>query len=217
MKRISALLIVSIALFVISCSSSKQANTGVWVNKEKIQGKSFDSVFIVVMTANIESRVRLENDLAAAAKKRGLVAVKSMDIIPPSLSNPAAPTKEEIVSKVKSTGCDAVFIASMLKQEEEVRYVPGSTSYTIMPTYTWSGNYYGYYNHYYIDNSTPSSYDQKKNYFIQSNLYDVASEEIMWSVQSEVFNPSSLDKFSKSYTSSLIKQLEDEGLLKKKK
>src|SRR5215510_3063885 len=119
MKRSRVLLIVSITLFIVSCSSSKQTtNTGVWVNKDKIQGKTFDSIFIVVMTANIEARVKLENDLAAAAKKKGYYAVKSMDIIPPSLSNPAAPKKEEIVSKVKGTGCDAVFIASMLKQEE---------------------------------------------------------------------------------------------------
>jgi hypothetical protein len=49
---------------------------------------------------------------------------------------------------------------------------------------------------------------------MQSNLYDVASEEIMWSVQSNVFDPSSLSQFSKAYTSQLIKQLKEEGLLK---
>jgi len=50
---------------------------------------------------------------------------------------------------------------------------------------------------------------------MQSNLYDAASQEIMWSVQSEIFNPSSLDKFSRSYTQTLIKQLQDDGLAKK--
>ncbi|MEY2916314.1 MAG: hypothetical protein RIS73_28, partial [Bacteroidota bacterium] len=49
----------------------------------------------------------------------------------------------------------------------------------------------------------------------ESNLYDAQSEEIMWSAQSEVFDPTSLPKFSKSYTTTLMKQLEKENLLKK--
>jgi hypothetical protein len=44
----------------------------------------------------------------------------------------------------------------------------------------------------------------------------VASEEIMWSVQSKVFSPETLKKFSQSYTSTLIKQLEKAKLIKKK-
>ena len=56
---------------------------------------------------------------------------------------------------------------------------------------------------------------KEKTYFMQGNLYDAASEEIMWSVQSKIFNPSSVKKFSKSYTASLVKQLEQEKLLKK--
>ena len=50
---------------------------------------------------------------------------------------------------------------------------------------------------------------------MQGNLYDVASEEIMWSVQSEIFDPSSAKKFSSAYTKTLINQLGKENLLKK--
>jgi hypothetical protein len=51
---------------------------------------------------------------------------------------------------------------------------------------------------------------------MQSNLYDVASEEIMWSVQSKVFSPETIKKFSQAYTSTLVKQLEKAKLMKKK-
>lgn len=83
-----------------------------------------------------------------------------------------------------------------------------------MPTYTWSGNYFGYYSNWYPTVSTPGYYTAEKSYFIESNLYDATSEEIMWSVQSQVFNPSSLQKFSRSYMTALVKQLESEKLLK---
>ncbi|HJS54243.1 MAG TPA: hypothetical protein VJ765_06855 [Chitinophagaceae bacterium] len=215
MKRSNVLLILSIALFLISCSSSKKGTTGVWINKEKAEGKSFSKIFILVMTADIEARSVVESDLAAVAVSKGYTTVKSVEVMPPLLSNPQVPTKEELVSKVKGSGCDGVLIASLLKQDEDLRYVPGSTSYSIRPDYSWHWNYYGYYNHYYPSVSNPAYYSNDKTYFMMSNLYDVASEEIMWSVQSEIFNPSSLKRFSKTYTNTLIEQLETAGLLKK--
>src|SRR4030095_17201404 len=99
--------------------------------------------------------------------------------------------------------------------EEEVRYVPGSTAYSVMPYYSYYGNYTGYYSHYTQTVSDPSYYAAEKDYFIQSNLYDAASEEIMWSVQSEVYSPSTLEKFSKSYTAGLLRKLEKDKMLKK--
>jgi hypothetical protein len=201
-------------IFLISCSAANKS-TGVWVNTDKIKGKSFSKIFIVVMTADVDARVKIETDLAAAATAKGYASIKSMDVNPPSLQNPAAPTKDEIAGQVKSNGCDAVFIASLLKEEEDVRYTPGTTAYSIRPYYSWHGNLWGYYNHWYPSVSTSGYYTKEKSYFMQSNLYDAASEEIMWSVQSEIFNPASVSKFSKSYTSVLVKQLENEGLLKK--
>ena len=122
--------------------------------------------------------------------------------------------KEEIIKKVKENNCDAVFVASLLKKEEDVRYTPGTTAYSVMPYYSWSGNFFGYYSHWYPTVNNPGYYSKEKSYFMQSNLYDVASEEIMWSVQSKIFDPASLKKFSKAYTSKLIEQLKSEKLLK---
>ena len=207
---------MSIALFLLllqACTPYKES-TGVWVNKEKIQGKSYSNIFIIVMTANLEARALLENNLASLATEKGYKTVKSMDVMPPGLKDAAMPSKEDIVKKVKESNCDAVFVASLLKKEEDVRYTPGTTAYSVRPYYTWSGNYFGYYSHWYPTLYNDGYYTKEKNYFMQSNLYDVASEEIMWSVQSTVFDPSSLNKFSKAYTSQLIKQLKEEGLLK---
>jgi hypothetical protein len=51
------------------------------------------------------------------------------------------------------------------------------------------------------------------NFIFQSNLYDVPAEELMFSFQSENIDISSLDKTSKSYSITLIAQLEKEKLL----
>ena len=164
------------------------------------------------MTADIEARSVIETDLAAAATSKGKQVVKSIDVLPPVLSDPKKmPTKDEVVSKVKETGCDAVFIASLLKKEEEIYYEPGTTTYSIRPYYTY---YSGYYSQWYPAVSTSDYYSNDKTYFMQSNFYDAASEKIMMSVQSKIFDPSSLKLFSGNYTYTLFNQLKKEKIIK---
>src|SRR5678816_851101 len=212
MKK-SLFVIFTATLIFATCTSPKES-TDVWVNKDKIQGKSFNKIFIVVMTADPEARSTVENDLAAVATSRGHPVVKSIDVITTSLKDPKLPTKDEVVAKVKETACDAVFVATLLKKEESVGYTAGTTAYSVAPYQTY---YPGYYSYWYPSVSTPSYYDHEKTYFMQSNLYDVASEEIMWSVKAKIFSPEILKKFSNQDTSTLIKQLEKEKLKKKKK
>lgn len=214
MRKIQPFAVIVMACLLAACSSPK-ITTGVWVNKEKIQGKTFNSIFIIVMTADIQARVQLEKDLAVAAEARGLKAVKSIDVMAPSLSDPKTPTKEEIISKVKASGCNAVFVASLLKKDESIRYTESTSAYTVLPYYSYYGTYYGFYSNFYTTVYTPGYYTQEKSYFMLSNLFDVASEEIMWSAQSKVFDPSTLTSFSRSYIATLLKQLEAEKLLKK--
>ena len=202
-----------VALSILSCTPTKET-TGVWVNKEKAQGKKFTKLFIIVISGDLEARSLMENDLAEIATARGLQVVKSIDVMPPSLKTAVKPTKEEIVAKVKESGCDGVFVASLLKKEEDVRYTPGSSAYAPTSYYTYTGNFFGYYNHFYPTVNTPGYYSKEKSYFMQSNLYDVATEDIMWSVQSVVFDPSNVAKFSKAYTKELVSQLKNEQLIK---
>ncbi len=201
-----------VTLLFGACTSTKES-TGVWVNKEKIQGKSFSKIFIVAMSADPEARSTVENTLATAATNRGHQVVKSIDVITTDLKDPKLPTKDEVVAKVKESGCDGVFVATLLKKEESIGYTQGTSAYSIQPYQTY---YTGYYTYWYPSVSTPSYYDHEKTYVMQSNLYDVASEEIMWSVQSKVFSPETIKKFSQTYTSTLIKQLEKAKLIKKK-
>jgi hypothetical protein len=211
MKK-SLFVIFTATLIFAACTSPKES-TDVWVNKDKIQGKSFSKIFIVVMSADPEARSTVENDLASVATSRGHQVLKSIEVIPASVKDPKLPTKDEVVAKVKETGCDGVFVATLLKKDESIGYTPGTSAYSVQPYQTY---YTGYYTYWYPSVSTASYYDHEKTYVMQSNLYDVASEEIMWSVQSKVFSPETIKKFSQAYTSTLIKQLEKKKLIKKK-
>ena len=199
---------------IFSCSSSKELS-GVWVNKEKVKGKSYESIFILAQTLNVQAKQQIENELAAKATEKGYKVVKSFDVMPPTLYDTSLPSKNIIVEKVKAAGCDAVFVVTFLKKEESVKYTPGTTAYAPATSYNYYGNFYGYYSNYYATASTPGYYTHDKEYFIQGNLYDLETEALMVSVQSKIFNPSSIEKFSKAYAKEVFQQMQDEGLLKK--
>jgi len=129
-----------ITIILAACTPPKES-TGVWVNKEKIKGKSFNKLFIVVMTADPEARSTVENDLARVATSRGHPVVKSTDVITTNLRDPKMPTKDEVVAKVKESGCDGVFVATVLKKEEAVNYTPGTTAYSVTPYQTYYPGY----------------------------------------------------------------------------
>jgi hypothetical protein len=214
MKNFSVLTIVAFVItLVYSCSSSQL--TGVWVNKEKMEQKSYKKIFVLAQTADIQARKAVEDALVAKAKDRGFELVSSISIMPPSLSNPEIPSKESVIEGVKSSGCDAAFIVTMLKKEENVRYTPGTTVYAPLPYYRWNSNMFNYYDYWRPSVSTPGYYSNNHSYFLQSNLYDAASQELMVSIQSELFNPESLQKFAKDYVNDVVSKLQKEGLLKK--
>jgi len=52
------------------------------------------------------------------------------------------------------------------------------------------GNYYGYYNYYSPQVYSPGYYSVDKTFYLETNAYDLASDKLLWSVQSEARNPS---------------------------
>jgi hypothetical protein len=214
MKRNHFLSLGLLVIIFAGCASSKET-PGVWVNKEKIKGKSYSNFFVIVMTADIEARVKLENDIAATIISRGHKAIKSYEVLPADLKDPKPPAVDALIEKIKASDCDAVFLVSLLDKNEDVGYIEGGTQYTMRSDYSWAGSFFGYYTHYYSTLTSSGYYSTDKTYIMQSNLFDKASQEKMFAVKSEIFNPSSLASGSRTYISTLMKQLSKAKLLKK--
>ena len=204
---------VLVIIGLTSCDLSSQLS-GVWVNKEKLPVERYKKIYIIAQTSSIEARQSVENALYDLAVKKGYAAVKSIDVMPPTFSDTSLPTKEAIVNSVKASGCDAAFVVTLLKKEESVRYVPGVAVYSPMPYYSWNGHFVRYYDHWRPTVAGPGYFTNDRTYFLQSNLYDVATEELMLSVQSDLFNPPTVNSFTKSFVKDLLRKMQREGFLK---
>jgi hypothetical protein len=211
MKR--TILQMSLMLLLLAGCGPSQRITGYWVNKEASPKRPFKNIFVFVITDNKSSQVIIENQLADLFASRGKKVMLSSELFPPKFTSPGQITKEQMAQNIAKAGCDAVFTLTLLDVKTVERYQPGTT-YAPMG-YGFYGNYYGYYNHYYPVVYSPGYYSTDKTYYIENNFYDVATDELLYSIQSEAYNPSNLESWFKGYSEMILYKLRQEGLIGK--
>ena len=207
-------LIISITVMAfISCSSSQKVLSS-WVNKEELKGKKYSKVFIMVLTQNQSSRTIVEFDLESTLQERGFECVKSIDALAGLFKENSSPTKDDILAKVREQNCDVIFTVALLDSKTETRYVPGtSVYYSPYPTYGYYGGFGNYYGYYSPALYSSGYYTTDKTYYLEGNLFDAATEKILWSVQSVTYNPDGIKQFSTSSCKLLVNQAQYDELL----
>ena len=214
MRKLLFSLAVMTAFIFTSCSPTMKI-TGNWINQDVMGKGKFQKVFIYGIFPNEGTKQSMEDALAKAAEAEGVDVVKSYQVFGPNFPKQST-TDEDIIAKIRETGCDAVFTTSLVDIQSETRYVPGSTSYSPYPSYGYYGSFGGYYGHSaYI--YEPGYYTEDNTYFLESNLYDTENGEIVWSVQSEAYNPSNASNASRQYAALLFDKLKKEGIAAAKK
>ncbi|TDK42508.1 hypothetical protein [Algoriphagus formosus] len=208
MKR-SLLPIILIALLISACGTSVRI-LGSWTNPSK-PSTGYQSVFVTALTQNVLARQAVESDLEQLLNSKGVEAVSSFEVIPPGFKA-GEERKEEVLNKIRELGSETILTVTLLDQTNETRYVPGTTMYTPM-RYGYYGRFWPYYNTYSPYMYEPGYYTTDKNYYLEANLYDANSEELIWSTQSETTNPTSLEDFSTAFANSIVKQLIKDGII----
>jgi len=229
-KKYIALVLFSFFVCVgfISCKPSMSIKTtAAWVNREKLPPEPIKSVFIIAFTDNPEVRVQLEDDVAAAAAKKGIKAYKSLDIIGPVELNQVAPVRDVFLKKLKDLNCEAVYTIALVDSKSETHYTPPTdapgvyTPYSYAPYMQYSGynaarsgygpygGFGGYYGFAIGNLSTPGYYTTNSKYFIETKLFDLNTDETLLSMQSKVANPDDIKKASQKYVESVVKTIKD--------
>jgi hypothetical protein len=211
MKKNLSILSLSLLAVMLSCSPSVKI-LGSWTGPST-PPEGYSNIFVTALTDNILARQTVETDLDNLLLEEGVNAESSFDILPPGFKSSGV-DKEEVLRKIRELGSDAILTVAVLDQTNETRYVPGSTMYSPMG-YGYYGRFWGYYNYYNPVMYDPGYYTTDKNYYLEANLYDVATEELVWSSQSETTNPNSIETFSRSFSTTIINQLIKDGLLAK--
>jgi len=205
-------LLILISAITISACGPTQRITNSWINPEATSKGPYQSIFVIVLSPSKETSFSVEDRLAGIISSRGQKIVLSSAVFPPNLSISENFTREEMAEAIRRTGCDAVFVVALLDVKSVETYHPGTAYYPM--SYGMYGSYYGYYNYYYPRVYSPGYYSSDNTYYIETNFYELDTDQLLWSIQSEAYNPSSIDSWFDRYSYDLLNELEKEGLIR---
>ena len=206
-------IVILISFCLGGCGAGTEI-TGSWRNSEaQSVAEDIHTIMVTALTPRANARQRVENDLATALQERGYQTIKSIDVLPPTFTDGQVPDKTKLLSRIEETGADAILTVALIDENTESRYVPGSYGYAPYPRFGYYGTFWGYYTTWYPTLYSPGYYEEDKVYFIETNLYDAESEQLLWSAQSETYNPRSLPRFASDFAKVVVTRMVKEDLL----
>ena len=189
-------------VLIMACAGTKLTQT--WVD-EAHRGKPVSDILVIAITYKEEVRHSYEDKFVAQLKALGIDAVSSADVIP--ISADLKLEKDQILNVVKNFENDAVIITHVGGVEEKETYSPSTKNYT---------GFYGYYDGLHTLQSSPGFYTSHTLVLLVTNLYDVETEKLIWSGQSETKDPRSIDQTIDDVINLVIKDMQKKGLLSPK-
>jgi len=215
----------------VSCATRTPTTTitGSWKDPE---GKSYKDFLVAGLSKNLQARSSFEGDIAKKLKHEGVKAAESWLILGRDQKLDSAEDKKAALAKIQAMSYDAIITITLVKKTENARYVPGTTSYAPTNIGVGTGYYdpatglnqgggsYGSFGTYYMSASTVYNtegyYETDKEYFVQSNVYDAKTAKLVWSAQSETFNPANLAMASSDFSYVMTEAMNKANLIYKK-
>jgi hypothetical protein len=196
--------------FLISCNSSKITNS--W-KSESVPYKKFNKILVIGINGgtDIGNKEKMESELVSDLKGLGYNAVSSVKEFGPKTFQNI--DEDAVITKFQGTGFDAVITIVLLSKEKERYYIPAQVYFS--PYAMYHRHFWGYYNTMYARIYTPGYYVVDKRYFWESNLYDLATKDLVYSVQTESYNPSSTAVLAHEYGELIINDMVKNNVLRK--
>jgi len=184
--------------------------TGTW--QKPAVTETYDNIMVTALVPTTSSRSAIERSMVANLREEGTDASQSIDVIPPRLIE-EEDKKREIQNTIIRDGFDGVLTITLIDEDTETRYVRGSGMYRPYPYYGFYGNFWGYYDYWYPRFYEPGYYVENKVYYMETNLYDAQTEDLVWSAQSETYDPIDLESFAEGFSEEIVEELDEQGLI----
>jgi len=169
-------IILSIITTICSCTSTTLQSSwkapGATYTKEQ-----FKKVMVVALVKDETTRRVAEDKLASMDS----TFRASYTILGPDQQNMDDADVKQFVAR---HGFDGVVTMQLLDVQKNINYVPG----------TYQGGYYGWYGMHYNNFYTPGYYTEDASYIIETNIFSVKQDKLVWSGISSTVNPTSINR-----------------------
>lgn len=213
---IGTLLIIS-TIMLIGCSSTTL--TGSWSDPEYT--KTVNKVYIVGVSKQETHRRIFEDEFGKELQIYGIKTVSSYR----DLENTKGADLDNILQKVQENQADALLMTRIIDKRTEEVVNPGRvTGYRTSPYYGYRDyrdyyprpyyrNYHDYYPRRYEMVYEPATITKLKVITLESNLYDAATGDLIWSAQLETVMEGTIKDMIHDYIKAVTKDLVDQGVI----
>lgn len=211
MKNIIA---AAILFFIVAGCGTSSRITSSW-KAGNVQPKQYNKILVLGLINEPDRTIRenMEEHLVGDLKDLGYKAVCSCDEFNPKEFENM--NEKQALDKLSNSGIDAVLTIVLLDKSKEKYYVPGRVYYS--PYVIYHNRFWGYYRTMYDRVYTPGYYVADTKYFWESNFYALDGKELLYSAQSQSFEPGSAQTPGHEYGQMIIKDMVKNNVLTNQK
>lgn len=202
---------------IAACKASTKTSISQSFRNPGFEDTVFQKLFVMGVAPDQEGRVAFEDAFVGAIEKQGGNARASWTVLPQSTLLP----DEAIYEAVQQGSFDGVLVTRVLSVDRSTTFTPPkrynrprTTFYRAGPQWGMGfGGYMGFYGTTFAEVHRPGYIESSKSIRLETNLYSVATNDLVWTGQSVTVEPKSLSSLVKSTTAAVARRLKQEGLI----
>ena len=202
---------ISLVLFLVffaGCSTTSLVTS--W-SDPKYTGPALQKILVIGVIKDEIKRNSFEEEFSKLISGNGLTGIASYTMMPDLKSTDQ---KEEVLAVVDKVGADGVMIVTLQGVSKEQRDVPPSVNYMPSAGFGYGMGMYGYYGMSHRAVYTPGYTVTDTVVRLDTKLFAVSTEKMIWAGKTESFNPSSAQTVISELASLVIKEMKKSGMVK---
>lgn len=191
-----------VTLITSSCTSTKITSS--WREPDKtVSVEKLNKVLVVALFKDETSRHKAEDQMAGYLNGKGIASYNY-------LKERFDPKNEDALrEKIKAEGFDGAVTMRLVDVDKEKIYTPANMSFYPRYYRNFSGYYYRSFSYF----SNPGYYATTKTYTIETNVYSIKEDKIIWSALTKTTDPAGVQKMTEEVASVVYKKMLKEGFV----
>ena len=190
-------------LLLTACASSTKL-VNVWQDPAYSSGP-FKKIIVLGLGSDGAMSQTFEDIFAAELKRRGVEAIPGYTLLPQGQQT----SREAMEQAAKNAGADGFLVARLVKTDKETQYEPGYTP--TIPGVGYYNNFYGYYSAA-VTYAPPVTY-QYEVVTVETNLWDVRTDKLVWSGTTQTFAPGSVSQEAPGFAKLIVNALAERKMI----
>jgi hypothetical protein len=194
-----------ITIFLSSCSSTKITNSWREPGAHLYSGE-WNKILVVALLKNETNRRKVEDELLLYLNGKGIVSYNYLNEDFNKID------EDKFRNKIKADGFDGAITLRLIDVDKEKVFIPEQQN--LYPMYYQ--NFSGFYPQGWASYTAPGYYSMNKTFIVETVVYSIKEDKIIWSGITESFNPDGVVNMTSEISKLIYKKMLDEGFVIKK-